>query len=202
MNDDQRRDAFHSALVTEHFVLQGSASSTISERPSRSSLYLLSLSSSLVALGFAAQASGDAFAPFAAAVLPAIFLLGLFTIVRLVDTSVENVVCLQRMAHIRRYYATLMPENAGYFPSTGSDTLDAQTMLGTGSGKSSVWFTMASMIGTVNAVLGGTAVALFLGGVLGLARPLAIGAGLVVAILLVVGVLAYQRRRFTRMFGA
>jgi hypothetical protein len=80
---------FMSALVTEHFVLQSAASNTVSEAGARASLYMIALSSSLVALGFASQ-SPRALVPFAAAVLPAVFLLGLFTVVRLVDTGVEN----------------------------------------------------------------------------------------------------------------
>jgi hypothetical protein len=80
---------FVSALVTEHFVLQSAASNTVSEAGARASLYMIALSSSLVALGFASQ-SPRALVPFAATVLPAVFLLGLFTVVRLVDTGVEN----------------------------------------------------------------------------------------------------------------
>lgn len=41
-----------SALVTEHFVLQGTSSSTISESGSRLSIYLSALSSGLVAIGY------------------------------------------------------------------------------------------------------------------------------------------------------
>src|SRR5687768_8525965 len=81
--------AFISALTTEHFVLQTAASSTINEAGARSSLYVFTLSSSLVAMGFMSQAT-EAFMPFVAAVIPAIFVLGVFTVVRLVDTTVEN----------------------------------------------------------------------------------------------------------------
>lgn len=54
----------------------------------RASLYILSLSSSLVALGFASR-SPEVFVPFIAIVLPALFLLGVFTAVRLVDSRLE-----------------------------------------------------------------------------------------------------------------
>jgi hypothetical protein len=47
--------AFISALTTEHFVLQGAVSANTSEVGTRASLYLFSLSSSLVALGFASH---------------------------------------------------------------------------------------------------------------------------------------------------
>ena len=40
------------ALTTEHFTLQGARSQTVSESASRASLYLFSVSSTLVALGF------------------------------------------------------------------------------------------------------------------------------------------------------
>jgi hypothetical protein len=111
MDDKERQTAFMSALVTEHFVLQTAASATVSEAAARASLYVFSLSSSLVAMGFASR-SPETFRPFAAAVLPALFILGLFTIVRLVDTGIENQHFLRGIARIRGYYRTLTPEAA------------------------------------------------------------------------------------------
>jgi hypothetical protein len=55
MGTDEQRSALMTALSTEHFVLQAAASSTISGSAARSSLYVFSLSSSLVAMGFTAQ---------------------------------------------------------------------------------------------------------------------------------------------------
>jgi hypothetical protein len=43
--------AFLTALTTEHFVLQTAAGATVSEAATRASLYMPSLSSSLVAMG-------------------------------------------------------------------------------------------------------------------------------------------------------
>ena len=86
MDDKERQAAFMSALITEHFVLQAAASATVSEAGARASLYVFSLSSSLVAMGFALP-SREVFLPFAITVLPAVFLLGIFTVVRLVDTG-------------------------------------------------------------------------------------------------------------------
>ena len=88
MADEKPPPEFMNALGTEYFVLQSSASSTISESGSRVSIYLSSL---------------------AFTVLPTVFALGWFTIVRLIDTSVENIVSLRRMELIRAYYATLAP---------------------------------------------------------------------------------------------
>jgi len=104
-DDDKPQPEFMSALVTEHFVLQSVASATISESSSRVTIYLSSLSSGLVAMGFA-SASHKALAALAFTVLPTVFLLGCFTIVRLIDTSVGNIVSQRRMERIRHYYAT------------------------------------------------------------------------------------------------
>jgi hypothetical protein len=85
MNDKAEQATLLSMLTTEHFVLQTAYSSTVSEAAARSTLYVMALSSSLVAMGFLSQ-SRDLFLPFGATVLPVVFLLGLFTAVRLVDT--------------------------------------------------------------------------------------------------------------------
>jgi hypothetical protein len=104
-----RPTAFMSALVTEHFVLQTAASATVTEAASRTSLYVFSLSSSLVTMGFVSQFP-ETFRLFAAAILPALFILGLFTTVRLVDTGIENQHFLRGIARIRGYYRTLTPK--------------------------------------------------------------------------------------------
>jgi len=51
--DDQRGDGgLLSAVTTEHFVLQSANGSTYAEASARSSLYVMALSSTLVAMGF------------------------------------------------------------------------------------------------------------------------------------------------------
>ena len=86
MDENERQKEFFTALTTEHFVMQTAANATISEAAGRSTLYVMSLSSSLVAMGFTSGAP-DVFYPFAAVILPALFVLGLFTIARLIDTG-------------------------------------------------------------------------------------------------------------------
>ena len=66
----------------------------------------MALSSSLVAMGFVAGSS-DVLVQFAAIVLPAVFVLGIFTVVRLVETALESRDCLHGIARIRAYYRTL-----------------------------------------------------------------------------------------------
>ena len=86
-----RQDAL-TIMATEHFTLQGARSQTASESASRASLYILSVSSTLVALGFIGQASqiGSTFHVFALTVLPTLYVLGVFTFVRVVECSAED----------------------------------------------------------------------------------------------------------------
>jgi hypothetical protein len=138
MAEDKPPPEFMNALGTEYFVLQSTASSTISESGSRVSIYLSSLASGLVALGFTSSLP-RAFASLAFTVLPTVFVLGRFTIVRLVDTSVANIISLRRMELIKRYYAALAPLAPPYF---GTDDLPTGHR-GVRYGRWSFLFTMA-----------------------------------------------------------
>jgi hypothetical protein len=117
MDEKERQTAFLTALTTEHFVLQTAANGTISEAAARASLYVFSLSSSLIAMGFVSR-SREVFVPFSATVLPALFVLGTLTVFRLVDTALENMHFLTGIARIRSYYRTLTPEAAVYFSAS------------------------------------------------------------------------------------
>ena len=113
------------------------------------SIYLSALSSGLVAIGFAST-SRHALESLAFTVLPVVFILGWFTIVRLADTSVANVVSQRRMELITAYYASIYPPAAAYFgvgdPAAGRH--------GVRYGRWSFLFTMASMVIVVNSVVG------------------------------------------------
>ncbi len=168
MNDQAKQSALLSALTTEHFVLQSAASTIAAESGTRATLYVMALSSSLVAMGFAAQ-SKTAFVPLAAAVIPTVFVLGVFTVVRLIETSMQNMVFLRRIVRIRRYYRDLAPEAAGYFGTPGpSETDDVFAELGVGvSGPLAPFFTLAMMVATINAIVGGSGVAVLAAAILG-----------------------------------
>jgi hypothetical protein len=178
---------FMSALVTEHFVLQGSSSATISESGSRVSIYLSALSSGLVAIGFA-SGSHRALESLAFTVLPTVFVLGWFTIVRLIDTSVANAVAQRRMDRITAYYATLHPSAALYF-----ETDDRRARYG----RWAFFFTMASMVIVVNSVVGGAALALVFALAVRAAAPIPIAVGIAAGAILLVSGLRYQHRRVT-----
>jgi hypothetical protein len=209
MDEQARESAFMSALVTEHFVLQSASSTTVSESSARASLYLFSLSSALVAMGFTAP-SPDIFRPFVSTVLPALFVLGWCTVVRLTDTTVENNQFLRAIAHIRAYYRTLTPQAPAYFVSwqAGSDkagedeAAEALAMLGAKSGRATVLFTTASMIATINGLVGGAAVALFAAHVLGAANVVAVLLGAAATVALIAAAYSYQVRRYSAAAAA
>jgi hypothetical protein len=197
MDDKERQAAFITVLTTEHFVLQTAANATVSEAAARASLYVFSLSSSLVAMGFA-SGSQEAFLPFAATILPALFLLGIFTVVRLVDTGIQNQRCLTGIARIRSYYRTLTPEAAVYFSAESGGWPESHA-------SPSVWFgplvafftTAASMIAFINSIVAGAGVTLLASNLLGRDQIFfALLLGVATALILMAAFLAFQRWRY------
>jgi hypothetical protein len=92
--DSLGRQLALTALTTEQFNLQSARMGTISEAGGRSTLYLGTLSSAVIAIAFVRQASelGGAFYLLVLTLLPPVFLLGVFTYLRLVQTSIEDMV--------------------------------------------------------------------------------------------------------------
>src|SRR5918995_853184 len=92
--DPLARQLALSALTTEQFNLQTARMGTIAEANGRSTLYLGTLSSTVIAIAFVGQANelGDSFYLFALTLLPPLFLLGVFSYLRLVQTSIEDMV--------------------------------------------------------------------------------------------------------------
>jgi hypothetical protein len=200
-DNDNDRSALLTALTTEHLVLQAAADATVADAAARSSLYVFSLSSSLVAIGFMAQ-SPEVLAVFLAVVLPAIFLIGVFTVVRLVDTALENNQYMAGIARIRAYYRTLTPDAARHFaPGTGRWPEGPEPALGLGTLVAFLG-TTASMIAFINSVVAGVGVALlvdvFVGGAsIGLRLLCAV----VAVVALMVAFLLFQRWRFSDPTG-
>jgi hypothetical protein len=186
-------------LTTEHFVLQTARGGTIGEANGRASIYLGAVSSGLIALGFVAE--DDRFSLFAAAVLPAILILGWFTFVRLVQTGVESMRYLTRIQRIRRWYAEQAPAGSDWFADVAPHDLDEAGAAVRSMGmRPSVWqmlFTMASMVGALNSFVLGVACCIAMGAAELLPLPLAVGPAAVVALSAFAGLTAYQYRRFT-----
>jgi hypothetical protein len=187
----ESQSAFMSALTTEHFVLQTAANATVTEAAARSSLYVYTLSSSLVAMGFASR-SREVFVPFVGMVLPGLFLLGVFTVVRLVDTALWNMRFLGGIARIRSFYRTLTPEAAAYFADPrgrGPDSLRLGRLV-------AFLTTSASMIAFVNSMVAGAGVALLAGYLMRGETAFDVLLGVAAAAIHMAAFLAYQRWRF------
>ena len=159
MDEQSERAALLSALTTEHFVLQTANNATYSEASARSTLYVMALSSSLVAIGFVAG-STEVLIPFAAIVLPAVFVLGVFTVVRLVETTLESQHCLRGIARIRGYYRTLGPEAARQFAAEHGRWPEAEPPALRLGPVVAFFGTTASMIAVINNVVAGAGIAL------------------------------------------
>jgi hypothetical protein len=155
------RQALLTMLTTEHFGLQGSRASTVGESASRAALYMGSVSSTLIALGFIAQVSEEAFDVFALAVLPTLFALGVFTFVRTVESSVEDVLYGRAINRIRAYYLEQAGTEARWFMMSGhDDPPGVLANMGLRPTRYQLLFTASMMVATVNSVVGGAAVAL------------------------------------------
>jgi hypothetical protein len=201
MADEVDRQALLTTLTTEHFALQSSRGSTISESSARAAMYLGSLSASLVSLGFVAQisATGDTFRVFALVVLPTLFVLGVFTFVRLVESSVEDIFYGRAINRIRSYYLELVGPEARYFMLVPyDDALGVLRNMGLTPSKWQMYFTSASAIAVVNSVVGGSALAIACWVAFDASLAVSAIVGTLVAVVLVAAHLRWSRRRLER----
>src|SRR5215218_9243297 len=189
------------ALSTEHFTLQGARSQTMNESSARASLYVFSVSSVLIALGFIGQVSeiGDLFNTFALTVLATLYVLGVATFVRLVECAAEDFRYGMAINRIRGYYKEIAGRRADLFLLSGAD--DARSVfanVGVQADGRSQLFTFAIVVAIINCVVGGSAIAIALGAFTDVALGPAAGLGGAFAILS----LALQLRHADRLLDA
>jgi hypothetical protein len=174
-------------LTTEHFTLQGARAATTSESTARAALFVGAVSSGLIALGFVGQASkfGTSFEAFALVVLPTLFALGVFTFVRLVQSSTEDLLYGRAINRIRGYYRQIAGEHSRYLLLGSHD--DVYGVLANMGMRSpprwQLWFTLAAMVAVLNTVIAGATVALIVGKLArgGVGGALIAGAGAAIA---------------------
>jgi hypothetical protein len=199
MDELSQRTALLSALTTEHFVLQTANSATYLEASARSTLYVMALSSSLVAMGFLSGSAGVSI-PFAATVLPAVFLLGLFTVARLVETGLESMHYLDGIARIRCYYRTLGPDAARHFAPENGRWPEVESPAVRLGPLFAFFGTTASMVAAVDNVVAGAGVALLTRLLIPSAPRWEDAAAGVIGTLVLTGLFyAYQRWRFSEI---
>ena len=202
--DPVARQLALTALTTEHFNLQTARMGTIAEANGRATLYLGTLSSAVIALAFVGQANqlGDSFYLFAL-LLPPVFLLGVFSYLRLVQTSIEDMVYALGSFRIRQYFLGLDPAAAPFFPPTDPQGMTKLERIGVvATGPLQMLLTAASMVGCIDAIVGGVAVALAVRSLLAASVPVAAVTGTLVALGLAALCFGYQVRRFRRAAAA
>jgi hypothetical protein len=189
-------DRTFTAMTTEHFALVGARSQAASESSTRSALYLGGVSSTLVGLGLTAQVSGGktAFDIFALVALPTLFALGAFTFARLVELSAEDFLLGRAINRIRNHYVEQAGEAGGYFLLTGyDDHLGVmENMALSSASRWQLYLTAAVSVAVVNAVVGGSAIALGVGVATGAPLWLDVTAGGLFAIAALTGHLRFQ----------
>src|ERR687892_2316068 len=185
------------ALSTEHFTLQGARSQTMSESAARASVFVFSLSSALVALGFIGQFSevGDAFNVFALTVLPTLYLLGVVTFVRLVECGAEDFRYGLAINRIRHYYEEVAGDRADLLLLSGHDDgAGVFANMGLPAEGRKPYFAFSSAILVINSVVGGGAAAGAAGAFLDASLGVAVGAGGAAVIVSVVAWTRYADR--------
>jgi hypothetical protein len=136
------------------------------------------VSSALVGLGLTAQVSsgGTVFRVFALVALPTLFVLGVFRFVRLVELGIEDFLLGRAINRIRLHYLEHASDTARYFMLSGND--DA-----------------TGVLGNVDAVVGGAAVALVVGIALGTSLGVAVLVGAAAALTALGAAMRFQYTR-------
>ena len=192
-----------SIMTTEHYNLQSGRAMTVADANGRASLFLGTVSTSLVALAFvgglshSAAGVGQAFYIFGLVLFPSLAFLGLVTFDRVLQSAIEDLIYVQGINRIRHLYQEHAPEMRPYFVLSAHD--DEAGAMDTMAMRSGVWQTFlstAGMIAVINSVIVGALVSLLLTA-LPAALPLGVSIGAGVAALLV-SVFLHQRYQWVQ----
>lgn len=187
-------------MTTEHYTLQTGRAMTISDTNGRASLFLGTVSTSLVALAFVGGLSrsgadaglGQAFYVFSLVLFPSLAFLGLVTFERVLQSGLEDLIYARGINRIRHLYQEHAPEMRPYFVLSAHD--DDAGVMGNAAMRWGVWqifLSTAGMIAVINSVIVGVFAGLLLTA-LPVALPLGVAIGAGVAAFLV-SVFLHQR---------
>jgi hypothetical protein len=198
------RQQLLTALTTEHFGLAGARAQATGESSARAALYISSVSSTLVALGFIGQITevGDAFNVFALTALPTLYVLGLFTFIRTIESGVEDLMMGRAINRIRNYYLQIAGEEARYFMLSGhDDAIGVMQNMGVSLERRQQYFTAGTMIAVINSVVGGGAVAIAVGALTSAPLGICAAVGGVVAVISLAWLMRVENRMYHEMGG-
>ncbi len=191
-------------LATEHWSLLATRTMTWNEIFSRMTIFLTVLSAAVVSIALVAQATdfGDNFRLFALLVLPVVLLIGIATLIRLVDTQRTDFLLIASMNRLRRAYIDLAPDLEPYFTSGLTDDLAGiaasyyrpQTTVSLGLIMSS----SPMLVGIIDSLLAGLLAAIIVE-TLGATTALFVVAGIIVALLGLAIMIALPYRQISKL---
>jgi hypothetical protein len=191
-----------SIMTTEHYNLRMALSMSTTETNGRSSLFVGAVSSGLIALAFVGQVShlGTAFFVFSLVVIAALFVMGLFTFERVLESSNTQFMYARGINRIRHLYLESAPQMQPYFILSSHDDIEG-TLADMGVMNSSRWqvfFSIAGMVAIITSVLAGGFVGLLLAA---FSLPLAVttSAGVVTSLVSVGLHQRYQCRQWLQL---
>jgi len=200
LSEDQRQKMLQ-IMATEHSALQAGRSATIFETGGRITVFLGTVSSTLIALAFVGQISGlgTAFFAFALVLLPTLFFLGLVTFERAMQLGIEDYIYAVGMSRIRHFYVQMVPQAQKYFVGSIHDDF-ATTLAPTvfGMPVTVAWqslLTVPGAIAMVNSVIVGSFAGLLVGAFMVESLALSVGVGIAA---FVVSVLLQRRHQIAR----
>ena len=150
-------------VTTEHYNLQTERAMTVSETVGRAGMFLTTVSTTLVALAFAADIAGvssTAFTVLGVVALLSLLFLGVVTFERVLQASIEDVAAGQRINRLRRLYLELVPELGGYLrsPAASDDASEILRQEGKRPNRWQLILTVAGMVSVINGVIAGVLV--------------------------------------------
>ncbi len=190
-------------LATEHWSLLATRSLTWSESFSRASWFVTVVSAGVVALALVADSTDLGFR-FALLLIPLLVVIGVATVVRLVQLNSEDVELVVAMNRLRRGYLDLAPELEQYFSTGHSEdvggimqTYGARRRLPATQHLSSIPMLVSVIVAVLIGALVGLIVDSF-GAAVEAAVVIGIGAGLAAMATLVVMVVRHVKRTWDR----
>ena len=195
-------------LATEHWSLLAARSLIWNEAMSRATVFLTTLSASIIALALLADATGfgQQTTSLALVLFPIVFLLGIAAYVRLVQINTEEFQLVLAMNRLRHAYLEIEPGLERYFTTGHHDDepgVIATYML---DGPSRKWLAAhflvntPTIVATVNSALAAAIVALLLR-VAGASQPAEVAGGIVAFVVVWAVLLRFQLHALNPLRG-
>ncbi len=110
-------------MTTEHYNLQSGRSMTVADTNGRCTLFIGTVSGALIAIAFTGQASqmGTAFYVFSLVLFPSLFLMGLITFKRVLQSGIEDLIYACGITRILQLYLEHAPQMQPYLILSAHD---------------------------------------------------------------------------------